>query len=73
MGQWLGDHQNPFGFMFKLKHQHDGVYQRIPCAPKWYHIARADRESRFETSIANKFVTFPSWKNSLKVDKADKV
>lgn len=62
MEQWLKSHKAPFGFMFKLKHQYYEVYKTIPCAPKWYHVTRLQRQVKFEMNVARKFVEFPSWR-----------
>ena len=66
MEQWLSSHKTPFGFMFKLKHRYWGIYRSIPCAPKWYHITRLQRELIFNSNIGRRIVIFPSWKGFLK-------
>ena len=65
MDTWLRQHSSPFGFMFKLKYQHNKIYRSIPCASKFYCITRQWRDLKFEREVDKSVITFPSWKGYL--------
>lgn len=61
MDNYLKSLDNPYGFIFKLKWRHPGVYKSIHCLPKFYHYYRMERQKAF-ASVGRQMVVFPTWR-----------
>ena len=59
--EFLRNNQNPYGFLFKVRHRYRHVYRDVHCMPRFYHKYLKQRQKELD-SPARSMVKFPSWR-----------